>query len=911
MATTRQDLAEDTERANVVRRPDVDGGSAGESPDIQALLLLQQQAGNQAVGEYLLDLDESSERDYEFGRDGVSISSTDTSGSTLEGEGLRSTDSTSTTRKLGVSDGDLSYSTSTVDRSGSDDNSSTSTTTTTVGTGGYSRTTATTEQVGDYTIGNSQTTAVTRGDGKLGYSSTTGSTVGGTSTSRTVGGGVIAGEDGYGGYGTAGGSATRTLAKGVKVGVSSGLDGRFTVNVTQVPGSLPPQYQLVLTISLGAKLGTSGSAERGALSGSLSGSASGSITATFKHLMSEPDAAGYLADLDRVGAAPPSGMHRELQILRAAVVDGDDAAKAMLTAGQAALAGDPASAAQLSEGDSLSLKVEGRVGASGSAGAKGDGAGAGLSGGVTAGASMTWVVARKGGKVVLTGTPASETGWNASGSASFDAATLSYGEDHRSTASRTFTFALDPDSPDYASLYGQITGATDTDSLAAIAAAHPELVTGRSTTTGTGETDTTSAGLGPLSMSMKDSSGRTTTTALDPTGAVTTTETGTGSSGLSVSGAGVPLASYTESEELTTTVAPDNTATGDVSSTTSSSDLGATWDEILEHPLDSLAGLVTGGTKLAEKSDVAGMKLSDGDYQTIAAMAGDPRGWDRAGVPLSVTQDLADWHACRSRILAAGGDRTAIAKALADFVSGAGSRRAQAIQLVVRGAGSAEGGTRYEWPSELKAQQSVYQALVDDDPVSAITKLRQAGRNDQAAKLARDDLSRLDALLAELQANRDKFTDGASYGEMLRTIAERRGDLTRATAPIAARMPAPDEFTVPTLEQAQQQDAERNAAKAEYDGLVQSLAGFLAVQTRIFGEVQAEQAKQDNWFSKPDVYVIAAKLTELKNRVYPEWDAAFEAAKAAAARAGLPAPAQPVPARGWWDHLNTITFSDY
>ncbi len=230
------------------------------------------------------------------------------------------------------------------------------------------------------------------------------------------------------------------------------------------------------------------------------------------------------------------------------------------------------------------------------------------------------------------------------------------------------------------------------------------------------------------------------------------------------------------------------------------------------------------------------------------------------------------------------------------------------VRLVVRGRGSADGGAKYEWPGELSAQKSVYAALVDGDPLAAVDAAQQAGDYDKAGTLATADVAKLDALIAAMQAQEDKFRDGAAFGEMLQAATERRAELVGRSHLIAGKLPPPTETTVPTPEQAQARDeADRAAAKARFDGLMTTLHGYLDMQTRIFGEVQAEQAKADDWFDKPDVIVIFRKLNDLKNNVYPAWWKAFEAATDAASDAGVTAPSEPKPAEEWWKHLESIT----
>jgi Domain of unknown function (DUF4157) len=871
---------------------------------------------------------------------GTAVTTTDTSTSTYTptsatwGQSSKTTavtgtesqsSSTSSTRSVGLADGQLSYSSSATSGSEQSDTatgyraSSSSTDTRKFGTGGYSSSSSTTERAGDQGITTTSGTSYSWTGGKYGRTTTSsqssgtvddkGELISGTTTSSSRGGGVIAGPDGVGGYGSVGGDASRTVAKGVKVGVSGGLDGRFTVNVVQVPGG-PGTYQIVLTISLGAKLGTSGSAKQGSdvtRSGSVSGTASGSITATYVHVLPEAEAQKYLSTLQDITTGAATDRYHELRILQVAATEGDDTAIGMLR-GLAAGVGDPGAAAALSDGDSVTLATEGRLGASASAGASGGGRGVSVGGGVSAGASMTWTAARKGDAVILTGTPASDTGWNASATGTYGIGSMGYGEDHKSSSSRSWTFRLNPAAPDYDALYRQIIGASGAAELAAVAAAHPELVSASSVTTGTSETDTTTAGLGPLGLTITDGSARSTTTATDAAHQVTTTETGTATGGIGLTFGGVTAGNYNESGSISTTVAAGNVATGDLNASTSESDWTATLKKVAEHPWDSIKGVFTGDTKVAQDTDIAGMKLSDADYTRIALTAYDRKAWDAAYVDAgALVRGLDDWHACRSRIVGAQADFKVLAAALADFVAG-GTDRAAVVRLVVRGAGSAEGGSKYEWPGELSGQKSVYGALVDGDPFGAIDAAQQAGNYDQAGKLAADDVAKLDGLIAAMQAHEDKFRDGTAYGEMLQNATERRAELVGRSHLIAGKVPPATETTVPTPAQAQAKDeADRAAAKARYDGLMTTLHGYLDMQTRIFGEVQAEQAKTDDWFDKPDVIVIFRKLNDLKNNVYPAWWKAFEAATEAAADAGVTAPTEPKPAEEWWKHLESIS----
>lgn len=822
--------------------------------------------------------------------------------------------SSSTSRTVGLAEGQLSYG-GTAKSGGEQSDTATgysasSGTTKTVkvgagaGGGAYSSSVESSDQVGDTRYTRSSGTSYTAGGGKFGQTRTTDNTVGtvddkgelvrGLSTGTSRERGVIAGADGYGGYGGLGGRADATLAKGVKIGMSTGLDGRFTVNVAEVPNT-PGTYQIALTISLGANLGASTSISRGSdVKGSLSVSASGAVTAQYVHVLPEAEVQRYLAALRDIRSAPLSGTYHELGILRTAVTDGEQTAIGMLRGVQAGMLGDPAAAARLAEGDSVTITEAARGGADLSAGARG----ASLGGGVSAATSLAWTVARVGGKVLLTGTPASETGWKASGSAPLGAASMGYGTEHKNSSSHTFRFVLDPGDARYATLFRQIVGSAGQAELAAVAAAHPELVDARSATTGTDTSGKVTAGLGPLSLLFSDTHTRTSTTDADRLGQLTVTEAGTGGGGVELGFGGVPLLQYSETGAVITKVGPGDVAEGDVSTSTSESDWAATWSALAEHPLDTIKGLFTGSTKLAQDTDVVGMTLSDADYARIAITAGNSSAWTQAllDAGASVLNDLQDWRACRSRIVAAR-DGKQVAAALADFVQGGGSRRATVVRVVVRGPGSAQGGSRYEWPSELASQRSMYESLVTGDPLGPIDAAQNAGDYEKAGRLAVEAKTKLDALVEAMEAHESAFLDGAAFGEMLNAVAARRAELVGRARLGADRVPPGEVHAAATAAQAQ----------AHLDGLLASLQGFQRVQTRVFAEVRAEQAKVDDWFDKPDVVFIFRKLNELKNSVYPIWWNTLEEAADAAKAAGQGAPGTPKPDLDTWKLLNSIT----
>ncbi|HET9516615.1 MAG TPA: DUF4157 domain-containing protein [Actinoplanes sp.] len=782
---------------------------------------------------------------------------------------------------------------------------SSSTTTRTAKGGSFSSGRKDTERAGDHEYSTESTNTYGFSGGKYGMSSTTthtdgtvddeGKLVSGSSTSTTRDRGAVFGPDGVGAYAGHSGSADRTFAKGVKAGVSAGLDGRFTVAVTERPDA-PGSYQIVLTISLGGQAGVSGSADRG-MKGSLSGSASGKVSMQYAHLLTEAEAARYLAALHDVQSHPVGAAFPELAILGTAVTKGDEAAIAMVGGVQSSLLGDPSAAAGLPEGDSITVAASAEVGGDLSAGVKKFG----VSAGGTVGTGLEWTVTRSDGQVVLAAKFADDKSGKLGATGSVGLVSGGFDTTGSSSRSQTFRFRLNPSDPEYAAHYAQIIGSAGMPELKALAQAHPELVDGTATTSGSKGSNKFSAGIGPLLLGITDTESRTSSTATDRAGRQSFVEAGSGGGGIDLSLGGIPLVQHSGTGAITTTVKDGRFDNGDVSTTTSNSDWTATLKALVDVPVKGLWSLLTGDAKITQDVDVAGMKLTEADFLRIAATARDRSGWTQALLDGrgSVINDLKQWNACGSRIASATAPKE-IAAALADFIQGGSSRRASVVQAVVRGRGSAQGGSRYEWPSELANHREAYTTLVEGDPLAAIDAAQQAGQFDKAGRLALDAVTKLDAVAAAMKLNQAAFVDESAYGEMLEAVVTRRAELTGRAHLAAKQVPLGPVDA----------DTARAQAQARLDGLMIALNGYQDMQTRVFGEVKAEQAKADEWFDKPDVVFIFTTLNDLKDKVYPLWWDAFEEAGEAAKAAGRPAPEQPKPDVIGWKQLERITLKN-
>ena len=875
-------------------------------------------------------------------------SATDTKLSAVSGSQTTSTTG-SDVRKLVAAAGDLTYtrteSSKLEDTDSAADTKSTSASSTSRswGTGGYTKSTETSEGADTTIASNKNVTSYTRGGGQIGQTSSEtkrfgtvdadGNLIKGNEMTTTRTGGAIAGPGGVGAFGATGADLSQTHAKGVKTGQSVGMDGKFVVDVAQVDGKEPPQYRITLTINLGARVGASGGLEKETdakdKSGvGLTGTATASVTGTFTHTFSAEETQRYLGDLAAKGTG---GAQKELRVLELAAAGSIADAQQLLNVLEASVS-DADAAKGMAAGDSAEVGATGTLGGKLTAtGNKGPG-GVGFEVGYSKSGTLKHTVSRTATQVVVTVAVVGATTSNLGGSASYGVASGGYGVEATDSEGQSVTFTLDPSDPQYTERFNRIGAADSVGELKLLAGADPSLVGSRTESTGTSSTGTTKAGAGPASLEISETHEQSESTTTDKSGKQTHTYSGGSGGGASVSVLGGPKISYSTMDTVSGTVGPDNKAAGDASTATSEADVGASIDKLKENlekaPLSTAVGLVTGGTQvMQQRTEVAGMKLSDDDYKTIAAVAQDPHAWQKAVVSPRVFEE---WMALRHGIEAAGDDRQEITRLLAAYAAH-DDGAAKAVQHIVRPPGSGRGGALFDWPGDLSAEQASFASLVDDDPLGPVHELEQAGKDKAALDSANDLTKKLDDLVAAMQSKKDKFTDGTAFGEMLARAASRRGDIAKEAAIIGHRLaPAHSRGGSPALpaasavtpedQEADKKEIDEAAAQARLVGYQKSLFAFLGEQTRAFGIVQAEQAKGQGevkgvWntvvdaLSKPDVIVIANALSNLWSKVYPDWDAAVADARKATQEAGIdPNTIQPVPARSYCNSLNRTTF---
>jgi hypothetical protein len=389
---------------------------------------------------------------------------------------------------------------------------------------------------------------------------------------------------------------------------------------------------------------------------------------------------------------------------------------------------------------------------------------------------------------------------------------------------------------------------------------------------------------------------RTTT---DPRG-VTREYTGGSGGHLSVGAKDGPKASYGEKDTVTLAGGPGNQGYGDVSTRTSETSLTKSARDLQkgakDAPVRTAVAAATGGAPLlAQQDEVVGMKLNDADFNRLTGAASDNKAWTRAFTDSGsrVNQSHADAVRLQRRVQAARGDRTAIAKAFAEYAKD-NDYAAKFVQELVRPSGQTEGGRRYDWPAEYASEQSIYESLVLGDPGAEADTLAASGQTPAATQKLQDAITQLGTVADTVNTNRDKFSDKPAVSEMLRSIRRRQRDLAAkirqlqpAPAPQAAnadpanRDPAkaaspstdtPAAATPPPV----QEDTKPGPDPATVNRDVEQLRGYIKDCRTNRADEQARFATIDSeyhhWYRGPSAATILPMLTYIHEKLYPQWD---------------------------------------
>lgn len=658
---------------------------------------------------------------------------------------------------------------------------------TSVGLGGASKTTSKATTVDGTHFSESSTSGISRGEGQIGASKEKSSTVGkvdgegelveGTTNKSKVEGGAVIAPDEVGGFGGVSGERESKRESGLKTGVSGGLSGRFTVKVTQVEGSDPPKYKLVLNIKLGASLGASVGGEKTSEGGhkgnvGINAGGSGSVTAVYSHEMSEDEAKQYLADLNvSAGGSPANGEHPEFAILAAGVRDGWDAAKGLYQGVAGAALGDAEAMKQMQEGAEIEITKETSVNGGAKVGGESKG---GLGGSVSVGGSSGSKVrikqSKKDGMIVFTVEVTDSLGYEYGAEGSYSGVSAGAGEKHGESTSQFITLKIDANDPDQAAAAAELAAVTTQEQLTAIMQKYPKLTSERGL--GSTQSDTTEmkAGVGPVEVGMNVGASRSHKETVNDKGERTTEDEGANQLGGSVGIGSLKYESGSE-EKLTGTVNEKGKASADVSQTDTATDVTKSLLGVEEALDKTPASVVSGGAPLTQSSQqVSGMQLSDADIEALMGRARSPEAWMKGMAPPPRLID--EWLECQAAIKAAGGNKEAVVKALSDFVGTKGHGRDDLVQSAVRG-GGVSGGSKYEFPEGLAQHKGSYDKLVIGDPVEGVDEAAKKDGPAKAVEVANGLIGQLESLYNVFMSSQAKFSNAATYSEMSSAINKR------------------------------------------------------------------------------------------------------------------------------------------
>jgi hypothetical protein len=694
--------------------------------------------------------------------------------------------------------------------------------------------------------------------------------------------GVKFGPGGAGGYAALSREDKQVFQNGLSGGSSLGANGTFSFDVRPVSGKTPAQFQIVLTVSVGANVGLSAGADKGKASGSVHAGLEGSISGTFIHTFSAEETAKYLTSLKN--HATLSGAKDELDVIQLAAGGSIDDARILLTTLKSgALSVDAVK--RLQEGDSASLEAQGKGELGLGASAQRGGIGGKLDVSFSKSGSLKRTVARKGNKVIVTVEVVAGTGSNIGGGLSAAAVSVGVSRAKNEDVGHSVEFELDPnDDATLEERLSQIRGADTADQLRALEARDPAMVGSTTESKLASTTWTPSVGVAGAELALSDTSEYGESIKRTKAGEYKTLTGGHGT-GISLGATEGPKATFTETDRLTTTIGPHNRAAGDASTTTTQSDwagsalsLGEDFDN---KPLATTAGLATGGRPvLQNKTEVVGMKLSDADYSAVAAASHDNHAWLQAFIESGMySKDINDVIALRPTIEAADGDREKIAKALAAFARD-NNKTARFVQALVRPAGTSQGGVRYDFPADMPEQEAIYDSLVVDDPLVHPQELAQSGKVKAAIDELNGDLVNLKSLFAKIERYDDKFTDAAAVAEMMNRIGDReteiRAELRALTQTLQSPAPTttsdarhPAQVKAPKDSALAQKQAVRNELNDRIDPLIHACLTNRYAERDVFADIETEY---QHWYRKADIGYIAGRLKYMEGHLYVEWD---------------------------------------
>jgi hypothetical protein len=650
----------------------------------------------------------------------------------------------------------------------------------------------------------------------------------------------------------------RDVARGFKTSKYYGPQAKVLVEASPVPGTAQRQYQVTLTIKIGAQAGVTSEREGLRSGASLSADASGSLTASFTHVFSIEETEKYLGAVE----GRETGAYQELKVLDLIAKGGLKEAKARLSQ-QGLSIFSVAGAKNLAEGDVVSLSAEGQVGASaGVSGTSKGGFGVGVDIGASRKGKLERNMTRRGGNIILTVTAIGEKGSKLGGSLGIAGAGFGQVRQESEDQKESVSFTLNPEDPAFQTHYTEIIGASNIDELRELVEKRPELVGSTTTGQGISKGSVTTPSIGPVEFAFSNRQEYHEEKTVGTQGEIRS-YTGSASEGAALRAAGLTLGSFEQEDTFSGTKGG-----GETKSKITETDWLLTAKTLAEHPLGSVWTLGTGGSVRKERTDTRGAILTTESYRELAKLAEDKAKWEHAWKGNIST--LLDWQDLRLEILDAQGNPDRIAKVLAEFES-RGSRRSSTVETAI-----STTGIRFEFPHELADLKPIYDQLVAGNPFSFPRELAVSGKREEAVAELTAAYNKLGQLTRAIQGQQESFQRSVALAEMMRRIALQRTKLRdeiRLLSSVQSAIPTQPETKKPDLltskvatQHKQEEESQQSKDRlARFQDLIPACITLRDRERAIFAEVKSELESRRGELS------VITKLRGVQAS-YEQWD---------------------------------------
>lgn len=637
------------------------------------------------------------------------------------------------------------------------------------------------------------------------------------------------------------GSQNSTLTKDTQLRQSkSSADGSFTIDISPVPGSVPPQYQVVFTIAAGlaaeAKRAQIRSEKLAATPGKVknTGSATGNLSfgaaLVFTHVMDEAAAKEYMKNADKVEAgaakgetvAPEFGVYSKV--------------KAMVQSGGVAMGGIAAmggseSAKMLKDGESVDMTLSADVKASVAGGrgnaesgdaAKSASVDASASGGLSRKVHIarSGVVDAKGHHMVdVTITFMEKHDWKIGASGSAEGASANLSRAEGASTSNGATVRLDCDAADYEDKFHKVTLATSVDEVRAMATQLQKTTTDSQSMAG-------GVGAAGVGLQLGNKQDGVDSTNVDKDGKrITGTEAGSNQDqvGMTVGNGDKQMKPVQDNTTNTATTTVDKKGVElDIDKKEEKSDFTKSISDGASSAWSSVKGLFSsdksrekkateladlGTTSPQEKlkaqvettyADLNRYQLFESDIETIVQRAGDSKAWTSCN---SAGGYIGAWEAFRlsvrmppikadeAEVNKVDARRLALGRVMADNMKTGGGRAMSAIDVVLRHWKAWEGvdakalGVHWEWPESLKATRAKYELIHQRSRNADDNLAGMSGKPDSLSRATawkNDTLKQFDAVKWAVRDSADVSPNAKA--EMFDQLMKERADVDEAFA---------------------------------------------------------------------------------------------------------------------------------